>query len=76
MLLPVTASDCIFRAVDGAASFEDLLWTLTVGSMMGREEVDGSCSWVAMLEVGVWQICLFEEQLSGGVEKLLSGRTL
>lgn len=49
VIVPETASDCDRRAVEGAASLEDFSWIETVGSRTVREEVEGSCSWVAML---------------------------
>lgn len=40
------------RAVEGASSLEDFSWIETVGSRIGREEVESSCSWVAILKIG------------------------
>jgi len=49
-------SDFAPRTVEGAASLEDWLWVKVGGSRRGQEEVEGSCSWVAM--VGQWLDCL------------------
>jgi len=38
-------------AVEGATSLEDFSWWSVVGSRMGREEVESSCSWVAIVEI-------------------------
>jgi len=46
------ASDLRFRAVEGAASLADWVCIVVVGSSGGREEVEGSCSWVAILKMG------------------------
>lgn len=49
VLLPEMALDFALRAVEGATSLGDTLWMEVVGSRMGREDVEGSCSWVAMV---------------------------
>jgi len=48
VLFIVAESDFCFSAVEGAVSLEDFSWVVEVGSRMGREEVEGSCSWVAI----------------------------
>lgn len=44
------ASDFALEAVEGAASFEDWLWMEVVGSRTGWEEVEGKCSWIAIVD--------------------------
>ena len=36
------------RVVEGSSSLEDFSFRKVVGSRTGREEVEGSCSWVAI----------------------------
>ena len=43
------SSDFLLKAVEGATSFEDSSCIVRVGLRTGREEVDSSCSWVAIL---------------------------
>ena len=42
------SSDFLFKAVEGATSLVASACLVTVGSRMGREEVDSICSWVAI----------------------------
>lgn len=42
------STDFALDAVEGSTSFAALSWAHVVGSRAGREEVDSSCSWVAM----------------------------
>ena len=42
------SSDSRLKAVE-ELSLEGFSWTLVVGSRMGLEEVEESCSWVAIL---------------------------
>lgn len=40
------------KTVEEASSLEDFSWIEMVGSRIGREEVESSCSWVAMFKIG------------------------
>jgi hypothetical protein len=44
-----TASDLKLRVVVGATRLEGWVWVDVVGSRRGWEEVEASCSWVAIV---------------------------
>ena len=59
----LASSDLRFKAVEGASSLEDFSRIEVVGSRGGWEEVEGSCSWVAMMgrwvkfgDLEVWKV--------------------
>jgi hypothetical protein len=58
VLAVILASDDLrFRVVEGAASSDDFSWVVIVGSRIGREDVEGSCSWVAIMKR--WRLTLW-----------------
>jgi len=58
VVLAEMASDFALRSVDGATSLAVALWIDVVGSRIGREDVEGSCSWVAMVGPNMAQLPL------------------
>lgn len=55
--------------MEGAVSLEDFSWIEEVGSRIGREDVESSCSWVAILKFleGIDACGLEEAEILGGV---------